>query len=284
MNVRNIQLLRIFSTQKLVKINLLNYLGLQPVRILMAKALYKMRSGRMKEEFREDIEGIWENGMLQIKNFLPQEDFNKLKAECEALAANPDNFTSSKSSGPNRISMLKLRTLPEDKYPEIYKFLNNERIKAIFSSAERRDIDPTNGEVAVLLELLEQDVFDGEYDYETDLHSDTFFNTHKSWLYMTDVEMEHGPLVYVKKTHRLDITKRLGKEYKYSFDHVNNTGSRRIPKEELESLGIQETILATPKNTFVMANTHGYHRRMKGMKGKKRLSLVVSARKNPFLP
>ena len=94
--------------------------------------------------------------------------------------------------------------------------------------------------------------------------------------------MPHAPFVYVKGSHKNRPTHRMKKSYEYSLDK-NSIHSRRISAEELKELGLEETIFKAKKNTFVMANTLGFHRRMRGEAGNKRVALAYSARFNPFL-
>ncbi len=111
------------------------------------------------------------------------------------------------------------------------------------------------------------------------MHSDIFFNTHKAWLYLRDVDTEIGPLVFVKGSHRLSLG-QLGYLYQESVSRAK--GSRRITPDELERLGLEETVLVCKANTLVIANTCGYHRRLRGEPGRERLALHWSVRLNPF--
>jgi hypothetical protein len=60
--------------------------------------------------------------------------------------------------------------------------------------------------------------------------------------------------------------------------------SRRVTPEELESRGLEETVFTVKANTLVVANVCGYHRRLKGVPGRRRLGVHFSHRRNPFLP
>jgi hypothetical protein len=130
---------------------------------------------------------------------------------------------------------------------------------------------------------LERVVYgDGElHDPETDLHVDTFFSTHKLWLYLDDVTEERAPLVYVPGSHKLSVHK-LHQEYVES--RRENSGSRRIDEEELERRGLAPRTMTCPANTLVVVNTCGYHRRSIGQPGWTRRALHMSFRFNPFLP
>jgi len=60
--------------------------------------------------------------------------------------------------------------------------------------------------------------------------------------------------------------------------------SRRISADEQRRHDLQETIVTCPKNTLVVVNTCGYHRRLPGQPGQERRALHLSLRANPFAP
>jgi hypothetical protein len=84
----------------------------------------------------------------------------------------------------------------------------------------------------------------------------------------------------VKRSHRVSLTQLY---YIYQESCTRNAGSRRIACEELERLGLQETIVTCPKNTLVIANVSGFHRRVRGRPGCRRYAVHVSLRVNPFM-
>ena len=147
--------------------------------------------------------------------------------------------------------------------PYTYKFLTEPRLHAILEAAEKRPLGYLAGH-RVLERLIQGPVGEPEDDPETELHNDTYFSNHKAWLYLNDVEMENGPFVYVKRSHRLSPTQLY---YVYRESCTRNQGARRVARDELERLGLQETIVTCPKNTLVIANVFGFHRRLRGRPG-----------------
>jgi ectoine hydroxylase-related dioxygenase (phytanoyl-CoA dioxygenase family) len=110
---------------------------------------------------------------------------------------------------------------------------------------------------------------------------DTFFSTHKLWLYLDDVNTENGPLVYVPGSHTLS-RHRLRRDYWES--RAANSVSRRIGPEELEARGLARTAMTCAANTLVVVDTCGYHCRSRGEPGQTRRALHMSFRFNPFAP
>ena len=91
--------------------------------------------------------------------------------------------------------------------------------------------------------------------------------------------LESGPLVFVKRSHLLSAG-ALRNVYRESC--ASNTGSRRISPQELQDLHLEETVMTCPANTLAIANTFGYHRRLRRAPGHTRFAVHVSLRGNPF--
>lgn len=279
--IKLLPLIRVFTSDKLVKSKLLNYWGLQVFRMKLAQKIYTNRRVKIPAYLSNDFDTFDKLGVLQYDNFLNKKDFDELKNECELIKQNENWKKHGRKDGPNMIYILDIFSLDIKKYPAISNLLTNEKLTHIFSVVERRPIDISNKEIIVQFQYLIQGLEDGTQDPETDLHTDTFFNTHKAWLYMNDVDIENGPFVFVPKTHNIFLNGRLEKERMFSID-INSKGSRRIKYEELENLKLTEKIYTCKENTLLLANTLGYHRRMRGEFGFDRLTIAFSARFNPF--
>ncbi len=272
-----VPILDIFSNKKLIKNNFINRLGTQPFRIWLADKRYALRSKFLDESIKGHIETLQKDGVVVIENFLPQEVFDQLEKECKE-ALKKEGRSRRRQDGPNEYSNLSIRNLGD--YKTIQDVFHHKEIEKLFKAAERRNLNIN--QITRLLSCLTQGEDNGTIDPETNLHEDTFFNTHKAWLYITDVEMKNAPFVYVKGSNDHSKTDRLKKSYEYSLDK-NNIHSRRISEEQLKELGLEETIFTAKKNTLVLANTLGFHRRMRGEAGNIRIGMAFSARFNPFL-
>jgi len=223
---------RILSKDKLIKSNVLNKMGIQPFRMYLAQQRYNLKPTPHADVYKDEIQALRDDGIVVI--------------------------------------MKRLLKLDRNIYSEVFKFLKNEKLKALFEAAEKRKLDFDKGKVTLLLQYLEQGYDKHLRDPETELHADTFFNTHKAWLYMNDVEMKNAPFVFVKGSHKVKGANR----YKLAYDYSNG--------EELKEYDLERTVYTCKKNTLVIANTMGYHCREEGEGGNERLTLAVSARFNPF--
>ena len=258
---------------------LLNVLGVQVMRTVAAKTIHSMRRFPVPNELRDQVKAIRKEGIVVIKDFLTREQFADLKEECLRLLEAEDVPRVVHDHGAAKLEQINLLQITtRQDYPRVFSLLEHPRLRDLVCIAEKRKVDFLKAHAT--LERLTQLQVDEE-DREADLHVDTFFNTHKGWLYLDDVEIENSPFVFVPSSHRLSLD-RLRRTYLESLN--TNTGSRRIRSKELEEHGHSEEIYSCPVNTLVIANTCGYHRRHKGIPGRQRLALHFSFRANPFFP
>ena len=274
---------RVFSRKKIIEIPLLNKMGVQVFRVLLAQFLFNFRSKfRYNPKFKNDVESFNENGALIKKDFLDSEVYAKAKQEAIKAIEEEKHLAKEKCFGTNRKILINIHELPKEKYPTLHELVTREYFSHLFSAATRRNIDfkvIENGTIAQIEFLIQGD--DSLEDVETQIHSDIFYNSYKAWLYMTNITKSHGPLTYFMKSRNNDKVK-LRYEYRNSV-RKNPDKSRRILQEELNERNLKETVLDVNENTFVMADINGYHRRLKGEKGKERLAIIFRERGTPFI-
>lgn len=275
--LQKLPLLDVFSLKKTIGSSLLNKLGIQPLRIKMADIRYGMRKSKVSNELADAIHDLDNNGFAVISNFLSDAEFIELEKEClTALEDIPKTVI--RQDGPNQYTNIAPSALND--FPAIQSMFSNSKVENLFNAAERRTFKLSK--ITRLLSCLIQGDDNGKDDPETFLHEDTFHNTFKAWLYITDVDYPQAPLVYVKGSHNHALTDRFNKVREYS-QRKDAVKSRRISTEELNELGLEETHMLVKKNTLIIANTLGFHRRLRGEAGNKRIAIAFSARFNPFL-
>ena len=119
--------------------------------------------------------------------------------------------------------------------------------------------------------LFVQSVFSGVRDAPPDVqshwHTDTFFPTVKSWLFLGDVAPGEAGFSYVPGSHRptrrhLAWERRQSITAARSADAMTREGSLRVEPAALARLGYPAPRkLAVAANTLVIADTSGLHRR-----------------------
>jgi hypothetical protein len=272
---------RLFSQDKVINSRVLNMLGAQVLRTVAARAVYNLRRVPVADLVNHEVAELKRDGIVVLRDFLPVDHFERVRAECAWLDGQRAQITTSRR-GPTIVDEIAIARFPEQLLPSTYEFYDHPRLRGIVAASEQRPM--TRLALSGEREYVTHGPPGGEMDPETELHSDIFFNTHKAWFYLDDVQTADGPLVYVKGSHRATPA-RLSFVYRDSWtrDPASNP-SRRISSEEQRRLEVQETVVTCPANTLVVINASGYHRRLQGQQGRTRRALHLSLRANPFAP
>lgn len=272
---------RVFTADKYIDSSLLNQLGIQVWRQLAARLLLRLRYLlRRKSRRTPGFAELTGSGLLVVRDFLPAGRFNELRAECLAALDDAQVPKSDLQHGPTIVRRIHLK--PQGpRLPVAEEVSSMPMLMDLLSAAEGKDLRP--GQLHRVVERVIHGRHD-EHDPENDLHVDTFHSTHKVWLYLDDVAAEQGPLAVVPGSHRLDW-RLLKYTYRYfrAFGKSSGSPSRRISHVEMTERNLHEVAMSVPANTLVIANTGGYHRRLRGDDGAVRTALHVSARSQPFL-
>jgi hypothetical protein len=271
---------RVFSGDKVIDNTLLNLLGAQVARTVAARMIYSLRSVKVDPSVAAQVAEFQREGVVVLPGFLPPDRFEGVRQEFARLASHQDT-AKIVTAGPNRLEGLRIRDFGRDRLPFIHGFCDDARLRAIARAAERRPVGDLSS--CTERECLTQGAGTDQEDPQTILHSDIFFNTFKAWFYLEDVGIEDGPLVFVKGSHRLNPTS-LFFTYQHSCRRDRSSDpSRRITARERDRLGLEESILTCAKNTLVIVNTCGYHRRLQGQPGRTRHALHLFLRADPFM-
>jgi hypothetical protein len=267
------------SGNKVIDSYFLNCLGAQVLRTVAARWIYNAFpvsvSGIAKEKFAE----LRREGIVAWPNFLPRDDFERVKRECVTLVRN-HNEVKVERWGANTIERVYLNNVEPGATPSIHRLTTDARLQAILEAAEKRTIGRLSPYAQV--EHLIQGPAKNSEDTQTQIHSDTFFTCYKVWFYVSDVSLEDGPLIYIKGSHRLS-PRQLLHIYKWSCTRKPEADqSRRVTASELAKVWQRKEILTCASNTLVIVNVYGYHGRLQGEPGRERWAVHLQLRANPF--
>ena len=260
----------------------LNRAGLHVARLRAARAVTEWRRRRLERTLDpQDVAAFRRDGFVVRHNYLPADRFKALKDETLSLAA-PAREMLEGDAVTRRIA-LDARSLAEA--PALRAFVANPEWLGLLHFAGASALTPVS-----YIQTIFSHVRDSARDPQTQLHSDTFHPTVKTWFFLTDVGEDEGPFVYVPGSHlltagRLDWEQRTSLVARDSPDNETQEGSFRIPASELAPLGLPPPrLFAVPANTLVVADTMGFHARGPSTHPSVRIEVWASGRRNPFLP
>jgi hypothetical protein len=287
--------LRRFATaDKFVNNRVVNCLGAQPGRALVAATLVAWRRRRAPDggAIGRQLE---RDGVVLIPDYLDPAIFEELQREAEEgfaalakAAPAPDKFGLVRQ----QISLLKY----PDRFPLAHQtLLQNQDLLSVIRYYEGWDVNATFADRGALLkfERLEQvvnpDALLPERDEENssgDMHSDTFHRVTKAFLTVSPMTHENSPYTYCIGTQRV-TWRRLLWEYRNSIRADQYGGDdefrRRLFSHEIERMGLRPVPLTAFPNTLILTDTSGFHLRgTMTRKGAVRKMLRMDFRSDPF--
>lgn len=260
----------------------LNALGLHVARLRLAHEMSDRRRAKLaKAVHPEDRAAFDRDGVVEIRNFLPDAAFDALREQVFAYRG-PARETVQGDAITRRLA---IDPAARQAIPAFDHFRQDKRWRALARYVAGFDIEPL-----LYIQSILANRYDAPPDPQTRFHSDAFYPNMKAWLFLEDVPMESGPFAYVRGSHRL-TPERVAWERERSL-HVRTgdcrmsaRGSFRIEPEELATLGLPEpTRFAVPANTLVIADTFGFHARTQASLPTTRIELWAYGRRNPYRP
>ena len=260
----------------------LNRLGLHVLRLKAAHAIAGWRRARLScllpLELREQFD---RDGFVEIRDFLPADDFQRLQAGI--LSAQEDCRIHQQGDTITRRVTVTPRL--RERFPELDSLLRDRTWRGIMSY-----VASTRSKPLYYIQTILGGAALGPPDPQNQLHSDTFQPSLKAWLFLTDVPEDGRPLTYVPGSHRLspariEWERRRSIDVISSGDRLSQRGSLRISPSELEALGLPAPkSFCVPSNTLVAIDTCGFHARAQSSRPTVRTELWAYCRRSPFLP
>lgn len=231
--------------------------------------------------YKELFDTMTIDGIVLVPNFLSGEDN---KTAIEKINKFPIAISKAWS---NIIAFI------DDKF--LWETLNKSHMREIIFALMGYSLDHeeanTHFRNNTFVQKLHNIVNDG--DVQKVFHRDTYFPCVKWWYFPEEVNDENGPFVYIPGSHR--FTDNLAK---FIYDQTisiargdilaertygHEEGSLRVFPNEITDMGWSVKKCFVPANTFVVANTFGFHRRGDVIKEGHRNAIHGSIRLNaPF--
>jgi hypothetical protein len=287
---------RIASDDKIVRNRLLNALGCQVGRVVAAEALLRRRRRRLRSSPPPVAEALIRDGVACLEPFASDADLSLLMQEVER--AEQKLFKAAPQ--PDKFGIVRQK-ISVKKYPDLFPvairtILGNPLLLQIARVAEgwSEADDFSNHETALTYERLEQaeepSATSAQRDAEVssgDMHTDTFHYVTKAFLTLDDVTVQNSPYTYAAGSQRVTPSRLLW-EYRNSLRHEQYQSDEyhnRLWEHEQARLGISPVPLEVSRNTLILTNTFGFHRRgPMTVKGAVRRMLRLDFRSNPFRP
>ena len=271
-----------FKDNPIIGSNTLNRCGLHVFRLLLAHSIMRFRMLVLSIGIsKADRQHFFKFGYLEKENFLSEHEFEKLENESRAF----DGEIREARQG----DTLTHRAVLSPEVLKAYSIMQ----KVLYNESLQRLVRFTSGHLRAPLYYLEEiknQYNSGSTDPQKTFHHDTFHPSMKCWLFIDDVAENSGAFTFIPKSHRLDW-RRIKWEYRMSLNardaknFMHARGSTRFTEEDLLELGLPEPRAFTvKKNTLVLVNVFGIHRRGDSEGKSTRLALWGDSRTNPFNP
>ena len=275
---------KFFARNPVIGSRWLNEHGLHTARVSLACRLAAGRRRRLAGFLDpEDRRRFDRDGFIVKRDFLPPDLFAELLQQVRGLRVPAREMI----EGDTATRHIALDPAVLKRAPALRELLRRPEYRSLISYAGASAAAPM-----VYLQSVISGAAAGPRDPQCDLHTDTFHPTVKAWLFLTDVEPDAMPFVYVPGSHRLTPERR-GWEHRMAVraSRRANQGTpeprlvRAVSAGELSELGLPPPrTIAVPANTLVVADTFGFHARGLSARPTKRVEIWAFGRRNPFLP
>ncbi|WP_226584010.1 phytanoyl-CoA dioxygenase family protein [Acuticoccus sediminis] len=261
-----------------------NERGLHRWRVERSHAMSNRRRAAMAAKLDPaEREAFDRDGYVIRENALPPELFEAFSAELEANRRKAWEMV----QGDTATRLMPLPVSDGSAGAKVRSYLRSPTFRDLTGYAAGR-----SGGYNPVLQTVAVNPDPSRPDPQVTLHADTFHPTAKFWLFLHDVNIEDGPFAFAPGSHRL-TPERLAWEHEQSLkatsaghNEHHAGGSFRMSEEGLKALGYDRPVTPLPvkANTFVVADTYGFHRRTAAQKPNARVAIHGMLRRNPFLP
>jgi hypothetical protein len=245
-----------------------NTLGLQVGRTLGKHLSWRLRGCKVPSELARQARVLERDGILVMPDFLPKENFTRVRAEFDAIAIRYEAY---RTEGRLHVATVAIKE-GDERFAAIRKALQqNATINTLANVITHRGVHEPF--VSILCHRLVNPQ-EADNDLENILHSDLHAPTAKAFFYLSDTDTNNGAFVYARGSHKVTIA-RLLHEWDMSVRTVKLKSGRSVPSHLITERAGKSRNLISPEtsrrmavtaspvcveaNTLVITNTMGFH-------------------------
>ena len=264
----------IYSNTKFIDNKPLNQDGLHIYRTILSNRIYLNR----KQTTNQNVTTFTQTGFLVIEDFLTKKEFDNLE----------------------NLFVTKIKPRKTNNY--ITRVDGRQFLKRNISFEKLiKDCCKINNFLFEQPRVEFWNLIHEENDPQGKFHSDTFQPTCKFWLFLEDIDETKGPFNYVPNSHLLSETrlkwdyenstmnkdtdiwkKRIQAGGKPGSFRVHENSTTEEEEQTIKKMGFQAIPIVGKKNTLVVANTFGFHKRGTATAGTHRETLSIEYRPQAF--
>lgn len=253
---------------------LANRAGLQAARAMKEQLVWSLRSAEIPAHLRDPLATLERDGFVAIPDFLHADAVAELDEELAAVDALPRDRFNKVSFGENygcRLFMVTKR--PE--YTAFARHLSDSPFIYDLACALARRQRTYRPHVNLQwIEKPNPTAPHEDHEYNSFLHVDRHYPFLKAFYYLNDVGIDNAPYTYLRGSHAFNWS-RLWFEYQLGVRQSSSGQHGKVDAEQKERdrvmeelarelaarLNLEEVPIVGRKNTLIVSNNQGLHRR-----------------------
>lgn len=239
--------------------------GSHVLRILLSHRAHQFRVNTGKYSEDEEVEEFIKNGFITINDFLPENDFTKVREiisrEMQAVTTQGSSRYTSQANTVVKFSHSFLNKTIEQLFPINSRF---QKLSGVAKSLNSIQTSLNIRQVNIVKEGL-----DTQHNY----HTDVCYPLIKSFFYIHDTNKSQGPFCYCPASSNVDNPAILNWHYRNSLKISEKGVNFDISESEVRNMSLEMLTLEAKENTLFIANTFGFHRRFPGKPNEQRVTL-----------
>lgn len=253
----------------------MNALGLQAARAIKEQIAWHMRPKAVPEHLKDHVDTLERDGFVVLEDFLPSDHFGELESELAKIQGQTDRHQRL-YFGENYESRIFMISKHEKEFPAFAHHLrDNQEIYDLARSTARRRATYRPHVIVQWVYKPKPALPCTDFEYNSYLHVDRHYPFLKAFFYLHDVPAGCAPYTFVRGSHKFNW-ERLRFEYLLGVAQSRARGANRdtnpeqkqrdramegLARDLRDSLGLEEVPIIARKNTLIISNNQGLHRR-----------------------